>query len=269
MFKSTSTSLLVLGALAIIAGIIALAWPGVTVLALVILFAVYAFTDAGVQAMRAFSSPGAGPVVGHLLLAVLDLAAGVTALVWPAPTALVLVIVVGLWAFVSGCTEFFAAFASGESCRHPRPVHRGRAGVRRLRCRAVRPARCWRGHPRPDVRPVRPDLRGFPDLHGCPAAAYRADPALSPRPHGLIQMMETSGYGPPLRRRGSGNVLTHLAMAVLGAALAAGLLLAFYTPAGSSAGSLPESARCLLRLLRLPRWPEARKPSSARSGRAS
>ena len=115
MFKSTSTSLLVLGALAIIAGIIALAWPGVTVLALVILFAVYAFTDAGVQAMRAFSSPGAGPVFGHLLLALLDLAAGVTALVWPAPTALMLVIVVGLWAFVSGCTEFFAAFASGES----------------------------------------------------------------------------------------------------------------------------------------------------------
>ena len=51
--------------------------------------------------------------------------------------------------------------------------------------------------------------------------------------------METSGYGPPLRRRGSGNVLTHLAMAVLGAALAAGPLLAFYAPAGSSAGSLP------------------------------
>ena len=115
MFKSTSTSLLVLGALAVIAGIIALAWPGVTVLALVILFALYAFTDAGVQAMRAFSSPGAGPVVGHLLLAVLDLAAGVTALVWPAPTALVLVIVVGLWALVSGCTEFFAAFASDET----------------------------------------------------------------------------------------------------------------------------------------------------------
>ena len=65
--------------------------------------------------MRAFSSPGAGPVFGHLLLAVLDLMAGVTALVWPAPTALVLVIVVGLWAFVSGCTEFFAAFASGET----------------------------------------------------------------------------------------------------------------------------------------------------------
>lgn len=41
MFKSMSTSLILLGVLAIIAGILALAWPGVTVLALVILFAVY------------------------------------------------------------------------------------------------------------------------------------------------------------------------------------------------------------------------------------
>ena len=43
MFKSTSTSLILLGILAVIVGIIAIAWPGVTILALVILFAVYAF----------------------------------------------------------------------------------------------------------------------------------------------------------------------------------------------------------------------------------
>src|SRR5260221_10792631 len=78
MFKSTSTSLILLGVLAIIVGIIALAWPGVTVLALVVLFAVYAFIGAGLQAMRAFSSGTAGPVFGHLLLGLTDLAAG-----WP------------------------------------------------------------------------------------------------------------------------------------------------------------------------------------------
>jgi hypothetical protein len=42
------------------------AWPGVTVLALVILFAVNAFIDAGLQATRAYSSAAAGPVFGHL-----------------------------------------------------------------------------------------------------------------------------------------------------------------------------------------------------------
>ena len=54
--KSESTSLILLGVLAIIVGIIAIAWPGVTILALVILFAVYAFMDAGLQMARAFSS---------------------------------------------------------------------------------------------------------------------------------------------------------------------------------------------------------------------
>jgi uncharacterized membrane protein HdeD (DUF308 family) len=115
MFKSSSTSLILLGVLAIIVGIIALAWPGVTVLALVILFAVYAFIDAGLQAMRAFSSRTAGPVVGHLLLGLIDLAAGVIALVWPGPTALVLVLVVGIWAVAGGLVELFSAFLSGET----------------------------------------------------------------------------------------------------------------------------------------------------------
>jgi hypothetical protein len=46
MFKSTSTSLILLGILAVIVGIIAIAWPGVTILALVILFAIYAFMAA-------------------------------------------------------------------------------------------------------------------------------------------------------------------------------------------------------------------------------
>jgi uncharacterized membrane protein HdeD (DUF308 family) len=115
MFKSTSTSLILLGVLAIVVGIIALAWPGVTILALVILFAVYAFIDAGLQAMRAFGSATAGPVLGHLLLGLIALAAGVIAIVWPGPTALVLVLVVGIWAFVGGIMEIAAAFGSGES----------------------------------------------------------------------------------------------------------------------------------------------------------
>jgi uncharacterized membrane protein HdeD (DUF308 family) len=113
--RSSSTSLILIGVLAIVVGIIALAWPGVTVLALVYLFAIYAFIDAVLQAMRAFSSRTAGPVVGHLLLAVIDVAAGVIALVWPGPTALVLVLIIGIWAFVGGFFEIFAAFQAGET----------------------------------------------------------------------------------------------------------------------------------------------------------
>jgi uncharacterized membrane protein HdeD (DUF308 family) len=115
MFKSTSTSLILLGILAIIAGILAIAWPGVTVLALVLLFAVYAFLDAALEAMRAFSSRTAGPVFGHLLLALISLAAGAVAVAWPAPTALVLVLVIGIWAVAGGIVEIINGFGSGQA----------------------------------------------------------------------------------------------------------------------------------------------------------
>jgi uncharacterized membrane protein HdeD (DUF308 family) len=115
MLRATSTSMFAVGVLAIIAGIIALAWPGVTVLVLVILFAVYAFSAGFTQGARAFSSDGFGPVLGHLLLAVIDIAAGIFALAWPAPTVVVLVYVVGFWAIFGGITEFLTAFAAGET----------------------------------------------------------------------------------------------------------------------------------------------------------
>ncbi|HTQ94590.1 MAG TPA: DUF308 domain-containing protein, partial [Streptosporangiaceae bacterium] len=57
----------------------------------------------------------AGPVFGHLLLGLADLAAGVITLAWPGPTALVLVLIVGIWAVIAGLVEFSAAFASGVS----------------------------------------------------------------------------------------------------------------------------------------------------------
>jgi uncharacterized membrane protein HdeD (DUF308 family) len=115
MLKNASTSLIVRGVLALIVGVIAIAWPNVTILALVILFAVYAFLDAGLELARAFNSGRAGPVIGHLLLALLGLAAGVIALVWPSPTALVLTLVVGVWAVMGGLLGIFAGFAPGET----------------------------------------------------------------------------------------------------------------------------------------------------------
>jgi len=114
MFKSLSTSFILRGLVALVVGGIALAWPGVTVLALVVLFAVYAFVAAGMQSLQAFSSRSAGPVVGHLLLGLVDIAAGVVALAWPVPTALVLVLVVASWAVVIGALEIVAAFRRNE-----------------------------------------------------------------------------------------------------------------------------------------------------------
>jgi uncharacterized membrane protein HdeD (DUF308 family) len=114
MYRPTTISSILFGLLAIVAGVVALAWPGVTVLALVLLFAVYAFLGSGLQFSLAFGSRQAGPLLGHLVLALLDVGAGVVAVAWPGPTALVLVLIVGIWAIAGGVTEFFAAFRTGE-----------------------------------------------------------------------------------------------------------------------------------------------------------
>ncbi len=180
MFKSTSTSLILFGVLGVIVGIIAIGWPGVTVAALVILFAVYAFIGAGLQAVRAFSSATAGPVAGHLLLALIDLAAGVAALVWPAPTALVLVLVVAIWAFVAGFAEIFVAFASGETAgTRAMFILTGLISVGSTACRRSWPAsRC--------AEPGRPCTRSCrmpPDRPGARASAVH----LAGAPRGACQ----------------------------------------------------------------------------------
>ena len=112
---SLSTSLGLRGLLAIAVGIVSVAWPNITVGAFVILFAVYAFIAAVMDAARAFSSSRAGPVAGWLLLALLSAAAGIIALVWPNITALVLVLWIAAWAVVTGVVEVALAFRQGET----------------------------------------------------------------------------------------------------------------------------------------------------------
>jgi uncharacterized membrane protein HdeD (DUF308 family) len=112
---SLSTSLLWRGLFAVAIGIVSVAWPNITVGAFVILFAIYAFLAAITDAMRAFSSDRAGPVVGWLLLALLSVAAGIIALAWPGMTALVLTIWVAIWALVTGVLEVALAFRQGET----------------------------------------------------------------------------------------------------------------------------------------------------------
>jgi uncharacterized membrane protein HdeD (DUF308 family) len=117
MLKSLSTFLILRGILAVALGIMALAWPEVTVLTLVIMFAVWALIAAAVQVTLAFSSATAGPVVGHLLLGLADLAAGVTALAWPGATARVLVLIVACWAVFAGLFGVFVALRADELAR--------------------------------------------------------------------------------------------------------------------------------------------------------
>lgn len=91
------------GVLGIAFGVIALIWPGITLLSLVLLFSAYMLVDgilAIVSAVRAARS-------GHrwlLLVAegLLRIAVGVLAFLWPEITVLAFVIIVAAWSIVSG-----------------------------------------------------------------------------------------------------------------------------------------------------------------------
>jgi uncharacterized membrane protein HdeD (DUF308 family) len=102
------------GVLAVVLGLIAVIWPGITLGAFVILFAVYALIAAGIDTVRAFSSRRVGPVLGYLLLALISVAAAVAALAWPGITILVATVWIAVWAAVTGFTDLFLTFAPRE-----------------------------------------------------------------------------------------------------------------------------------------------------------
>jgi uncharacterized membrane protein HdeD (DUF308 family) len=100
------------GGLALILGVVFVVWPNITIGTAVVLFAIYCVVDAGVQFANVFGDGESGVQrVLRLLLAVLDLAAAAVAIVYPGPTAGVLVIVIGVWAIVGGFGELFGAFS--------------------------------------------------------------------------------------------------------------------------------------------------------------
>jgi uncharacterized membrane protein HdeD (DUF308 family) len=103
--------LAVRGALAVLFGLLALIWPGITVLALVLLFGAYALVD-GVMALYTalFDRGRPGGRVGWLVLeGVAGVLAGIGAVVWPGITALVLLYLIAAWALVTGVAEILAA----------------------------------------------------------------------------------------------------------------------------------------------------------------
>jgi uncharacterized membrane protein HdeD (DUF308 family) len=97
------------GAAALLFGVLALIWPGITLLFLVALFAAYALISGAVALVGAIRNRTDKGWWLVLLLGVVGLAAGVLAILYPAITALVLVLLMGANAIVSGALEIAMA----------------------------------------------------------------------------------------------------------------------------------------------------------------
>ena len=99
------------GILAIIFGLICLLTPGIAVGAFVIVFAAYMFVDGAFAIISGIRAARSGEQWGLLILeGIVDLAAGILAVVWPAITLVALVWIVAIWAIVSGALMLGAAF---------------------------------------------------------------------------------------------------------------------------------------------------------------
>ena len=89
------------GITALLFGLAALLWPGMTLLVLLVVFAVYALVDGSLAIVAGIRDSGARR---WLLLAegALGLLAGLVVLFWPGTTALVFVYVISAWAIFTG-----------------------------------------------------------------------------------------------------------------------------------------------------------------------
>ena len=93
------------GIAAIAFGLMAYAWPGVTIAVLVLFWGAYALVDGVFEVVA-----GVRAKWGSLIfLGVLGIAAGIVTFFWPGITAIVLLYIIAFWAIVAGVMQIAAA----------------------------------------------------------------------------------------------------------------------------------------------------------------
>ncbi|HEY7140613.1 MAG TPA: HdeD family acid-resistance protein [Methylomirabilota bacterium] len=99
------------GVCAVIFGLGAFAWPGITLAVLVLLYGAYALIEGVLAVAWALMGRHAGPFPWGVLLAGLaGVAVGVVTFLYPGLTALTLLYLIAAWAIIRGVFEIIAAF---------------------------------------------------------------------------------------------------------------------------------------------------------------
>jgi uncharacterized membrane protein HdeD (DUF308 family) len=101
--------LLLRGIVAVLFGLLAFAWPGLTLISLILLYGAYAGAD-GILALAAAVRGGTvAPRWWLVLVGLLSLGAAVATFLYPGLTALVLLTFIGVWAIARGVLEIIGA----------------------------------------------------------------------------------------------------------------------------------------------------------------
>src|SRR5512138_3198828 len=91
------------GVLAVIFGVLAFIWPGLTAIVLVFLFAAYAILDGILTIAASLRNRIANDRWWVMLLeGLVDIAAGVIAFIFPTLAAIVVVFMIAIWAIITG-----------------------------------------------------------------------------------------------------------------------------------------------------------------------
>jgi len=97
------------GIIAILFGLIALTRPGVTLHALVLIWGAYAFVDGVLAFVAAFSGSAGAPWWLLIFEGIAGVIAAAAALFFPGVTAVVLLLVIAIWAIITGILEIVEA----------------------------------------------------------------------------------------------------------------------------------------------------------------
>ena len=98
------------GVFAIVFGVLALIWPGLTLFVLIGMFGAYALVDGIFAVIAGIASYGRNERWWAALLeGIAGIILGVLTFLWPGTTALVLVYFIAAWALITGVFEIVAA----------------------------------------------------------------------------------------------------------------------------------------------------------------
>lgn len=101
--------ILLRGIAAVIFGVLTFAWPGVTLITLVLLYGAYALADGVLALWAAIAGGSAAPRWWLAVVGLLGIAAGAVTFFYPAVTAIILLYFIAGWAVATGVMQIIGA----------------------------------------------------------------------------------------------------------------------------------------------------------------